>query len=156
MLSHKKSFVLYKDLINDIELLSDSDAGVLFFAVLNYVNGNPVDIDENLIKLYSKIISDIEYEWGKYNSKTGKFHWNYKGGITPENKAVRNSDKSKYWRVKVFERDNYTCQKCGNTGGILNAHHIKEFSKYKELRFDVNNGMTLCKSCHIKIHSKNG
>jgi len=76
----------------------------------------------------------------------GENHWNWKGGISPRStKTIE----YKAWRQKVFERDNYTCQKCGDSkGGNLNAHHIKTFKNYPELRFEVNNGITLCSVCH--------
>lgn len=65
----------------------------------------------------------------------------------------RGSDKSINWRKSVFKRDNYTCQKCGDSkGGNLNAHHIIPFSVDESLRFDVSNGITLCTKCHKKEH----
>lgn len=69
---------------------------------------------------------------------------------------IRNSLEYSNWRKAVYERDKYTCQHCGQVGGKLNAHHIKPFAKYKSLRFDVDNGLTLCVSCHRKAHKKKG
>ena len=59
-----------------------------------------------------------------------------------------------HWTKKVFERDYYTCQKCGNKKTELNAHHIKSFAKYPEIRYEVSNGITLCEDCHKEIHRK--
>ena len=78
----------------------------------------------------------------------GNKHWNWQGGITPENMKVRKSLKMKRWRKHIFERDNFTCLVCHKKGGKLNADHIKPFSLYPELRFELSNGRTLCFDCH--------
>ena len=57
------------------------------------------------------------------------------------------------WRKEVFKRDNYTCQKCKQRGGELNAHHIFNYASYVELRTDINNGITFCKECHVLFHT---
>lgn len=155
MAEDKKSFVLYEDWLQVVEKLSTNQAGILFKSILKFVNNESVTIiDEDVNDVYQAIIEQIVFEWSKYNPKTKKYHWNYQGGITPENKVIRNSEKMKYWRLNVFERDNYTCKKCNQKGGVLNAHHIKQFSKYPELRTDISNGITLCVECH-KIEHKN-
>jgi hypothetical protein len=80
----------------------------------------------------------------------GKNHWNWKGGITPIRKKLYFSLEYQLWRKAVFERDNYTCIWCGNTGRELNADHIKPWADYPELRFAIDNGRTLCECCHRK------
>ena len=89
--------------------------------------------------------------WNKglkgYNSGEKSHFW--KGGITPINRIIRHSLEYKLWRTAVFERDNYTCIWCGdNKGGNLEADHIKPFALFPELRFAIDNGRTLCKTCH--------
>ncbi|WP_212928088.1 HNH endonuclease, partial [Oceanobacillus sp. J11TS1] len=81
------------------------------------------------------------------------------GSKTPpwerSDKQERNTPKYKEWRKSVFERDHYTCQRCGKIGGELNAHHIKRFAIYKDLRYELSNGITLCVECHRREHRKN-
>lgn len=86
---------------------------------------------------------------GKF--KKGKDHWNWQGGISGS--RDRKNTQYKCWRLGVFERDNYTCQDCGekeSVAGLLEAHHIKAWALYSELRYELDNGLTLCKVCHAK------
>ena len=84
-------------------------------------------------------------------SQRGEKHWNWKGGTYgTERQRIMKRMEYRLWRKSVFERDNYTCIWCFKRGGILNADHIKPFAYYPELRFTIDNGRTLCRSCHIK------
>lgn len=114
---------------------------------------------ENMrIKISIALSGENNFWYGKTFSKThrakiGKSHkgdknHNWKGGITNENEKIRKSPEYKEWRTSVFERDNFTCVKCNRRGCKLHADHIKPFSLYAKLRLDVDNGRTLCESCH--------
>lgn len=78
----------------------------------------------------------------------------WKGGVTPLHQRVRKSEEYKNWRTKVFERDNYTCRWCFKRGCWIEAHHIYPLKNYAHIVYFVPNGITLCRSCHSKIKSK--
>jgi hypothetical protein len=98
--------------------------------------------------------------------ESGSKHWNWKGGLTALHERIRKSFKYRQWRSDVFTRDNYTCQHCLIRGGDLEAHHIDRLSdtleknKIKSIEeavnceelWNINNGITLCDSCHIEHH----
>jgi predicted restriction endonuclease len=96
-------------------------------------------------------------EWKRKNGErmTGDKHFNWKGGIS---KDVHSISEPKYrkWRSDVFTRDNWTCRTCGEKGIYLEAHHIKSWSKFPELRYILDNGLTLCKECHKLTNNYKG
>lgn len=61
----------------------------------------------------------------------------------------RNSSMSRDWAMKVKNRDLWKC-KIGDFSceGKVVAHHILPWLKFPELRYEVNNGITLCHFHH--------
>lgn len=96
--------------------------------------------------------------------RLGYNHPMWKGGRSTFRNRLQQTYLYKNWRKSVYERDFYLCQIC-NLGGKLNSHHIIKFSKivedYNLLKYedyldcnflwDVDNGITLCESCHHNI-----
>lgn len=102
----------------------------------------------------------------------GKNNPNWKdGGITRTiDKKLRMIAPYQDWRKSVYQKDDYTCQLCGDKGKKLNADHFpipfsnivnrirKQYGDdeiynmiIKDAVFlDINNGRTLCESCHIQ------
>jgi len=90
--------------------------------------------------------------------RKGKNNPNWKGGIWT---VGRTSMECRNWKKSVYKKDNYTCQRCGARNGngkriILNAHHIFNWRDYEDLRYDIDNGITLCDVCHREFHKKYG
>jgi len=84
--------------------------------------------------------------WYQHNQMDRHYGW--AGG-----QNERNNHQSRKWRSAVLERDKHYCRLC-HSRSDLQAHHIKRFATHPDLRWDVANGITLCKSCHSKFHGK--
>lgn len=68
-------------------------------------------------------------------------------------KEYQDGGQKDFYNVKsaVLNRDNYTCQICGEKDTRLEVHHIQFRSKGGSNRMD--NLVTLCRDCHKQIHS---
>lgn len=93
----------------------------------------------------------------KYGKKSlapqGENHYNWNGGKTSEQHKYRTNPEYHEWRREVFYRDNYTCQCCSSYGkDNLVSHHLYGFAQYENLRYEITNGITLCKNCHDYFH----
>lgn len=82
-------------------------------------------------------------------SVSGENHPMYKDGRTPEMQLLRQKFRQTVSPF-VLARDGYTCVLCGQKGGDLHVDHIKGWSNYPELRFEMSNCRTLCIDCHYK------
>lgn len=148
----KNSIKINAYCIDAVKMLPDSDAGQLIKHILRYsFNGQIQPISR-----YAEIVflSSFKYQLDRQLTTVGEKHWNWKGGVSAQSKLIRNGLQIKEWRMAVFVRDEYTCQHCQVKGGDIHAHHIKPFAKYPDLRFEVSNGITLCKACHIAEHKR--
>ena len=64
-------------------------------------------------------------------------------------KNERNDPAYQQWRKEVYKRDNWKCKiENEDCSGRIIAHHILGWSKFPELRYKINNGITLCQAHH--------
>ena len=106
----------------------------------------------------------IEHTRNLNKGKFGKNHPCYKETKKhPFHKSIRECYKYRQWRTSVFKRDSFRCVLCGKKGYVEADHYpirfIEIIRKYeiktleqaincKEL-WDIKNGRTLCKKCHL-------
>lgn len=57
---------------------------------------------------------------------------------------MRMKPRYRRWRTAIRERDNFTCQVCGDKLKIAVVHHLS--------RHPFGEGITVCKACHSRIH----
>lgn len=150
------SITEYKSYFEAGEDMTDAEYGQYMRAVHNFAFN---DIEPDYSKLLPLVTERLMKNWGEIKdqkARKGKYSANWKGGVSDENHRIRTSKEYREWRAKVFQRDKFTCQICGQVGGELNAHHIKHFSKDKAKRLSVDNGITLCAECHRLVHKVEG
>lgn len=85
-------------------------------------------------------------------------HWIDGKGAERSTLRAKDMQRLEYrlWREEVFKRDRYACVWCGGGSGKLEADHIRPYSLFPELGYEVSNGRTLCKTCHAKTPSYKG
>jgi len=103
----------------------------------------------------------------KFPEFSGANSASWRGGKSDLYEQIRKCLDYKQWRTSVFERDNYTCQGCGQEkSGNIVAHHKNPFiviirkHNIKTLEgaincnelWDTKNGITLCVKCHKFEH----
>jgi len=79
---------------------------------------------------------------------------------------LRASEEYRIWRIRCLERDNGACVKCSSNSDLI-IHHkfpIVDFIRKHGLNYlsiindelfnNIDNGITLCKSCHFTLHRK--
>lgn len=81
---------------------------------------------------------------------SGKNHWNWQGGFITETRKRISTLAWKTVRKKVYERDNWKCQRCGkHCHNDIQCHHVIPYKVSQDDRME--NLLTLCKSCHLKV-----
>jgi len=63
----------------------------------------------------------------------------------------RNSRDYRIWRASIIRRDT-RCVIC-NSIKDRNAHHLNHSTYFIDERFDINNGVCLCRKCHTQFHT---
>lgn len=141
--------IISKDCCSKCQPLKSNESNMLNYGVENASQREDIKLKKeqtNIINC-SETNHTKSKEYRKNHSKEN--HPNWKGGVKAESDLIRNSLEYKQWRNNVFNRDNYTCQCCGDSkGGNLEAHHFKNFIDNEDLRFELGNGITLCNECH--------
>lgn len=102
----------------------------------------------------SRMKGKIAWNKGKIGFLSGEKHYNW---IKDRSKLKKldNPEKDRrssayiYWRKTVWLRDNYKCRIAStDCKGRIEVHHILSYTKYPELRYQLNNGITLCHAHH--------
>ena len=114
----------------------------------NAKKGKPIkhfiENSEEIRNKISKALTGKPQPWNR-----GENHFNYNPNSQHKERNVAYGRvEYKNWRKKVFERDNYTCQRCGKRGVELNAHHTIPWAINEKERYNIENGITLCIECH--------
>jgi len=81
------------------------------------------------------------------------YRWN------PDREAIKRNERNDgeygQWVKKVKKRDKNTCRlKDENCFGYNIVHHIRSWGEHPNLRYEVNNGITLCQFHHPKKRSE--
>lgn len=133
----RESFIFYKEYKKATDEIKDKKKKLMFYeCITDYVFYKiiPTNIDKDILAMFLLIKNKLD--------KANKSYWNYED---------RRSNKYKKWKASVLERDKNKCKICGSKENLV-VHHIKHFADNINERYNIDNGITLCKNCHKEVH----
>ena len=87
----------------------------------------------------------------------GVDHWNYAGVSAVEQQRLRLTADHREWKKRVCSKADYHCINC-DTRSVrdITAHHLDSFAHQPDRRLADDNGVALCKGCHLQFHKDRG
>lgn len=138
-----------------LEVLSASEPIVSKKGVRHSAVSCRCDCGRVIIARTSYLISGAVISCGCRIRETGEKSPTWNPNLSQEererNKKHRGGSQIDNWKKNIKKRDNFTCQVCGEIDGLV-VHHIESYTKREDLRFDIDNGICLCKLCHDNYH----
>jgi 5-methylcytosine-specific restriction endonuclease McrA len=144
--------------LKNLLLLSTKEDYTGCHGLLKYIcNIHPalnIQEDSYYTVLYGAGCSLCGYEHREATRLRGKDHPNYNHDLTDEDRLLtKKTLEYANWRLEVYKRDNYKCTICNGKTNSINAHHLKNWYDNPDLRFNIDNGITLCFNHHSLFHS---
>lgn len=125
------------------------------------ISANGRKLSEETKKKISKAHKGMRKPWVSKTQKGNKNALGHRGLKGKENIRYkldrttlakhheRNDSAYQEWRKQVWLRDNFKCRLANKEcKGKIIAHHILSWRDYPELRYIINNGITLCHAHH--------
>lgn len=131
-----------------------------FFYYRSYYNASKNLSEDKYVKFHTKLYKchlgkeDTIELVNKVDFKDSELNKAWETVKEQVKKHDRGSKNYRLWKKSVFTRDNYTCRKC-NSKERIEAHHIIRWVDNIDLRYELDNGLTLCYKCHKLEHKGN-
>ncbi len=89
-----------------------------------------------------------------HHKQGGEHHWNWRAGRSKAISKDSNNPLAIAWRQAIYRRDGWQCVICRVHCRQKNivAHHRLGYTDYPDQRYILDNGMTLCRACHLWAH----
>lgn len=136
MAENKKSFILYADLINSIDHLTNEEKGILFNHILEYVNDkNPVMEDRVLLSAWKPIQSQMKRDLIKFEevkekrSKAGKRSAELRSLANVEQNATNSTSVESVEQCSTNPTDNDTVNVNENVNDNVNVILLEKETK---------------------------
>jgi hypothetical protein len=129
MAQDKKSFVLYADLLKNIEHLTNEEKGILFNHLLEYVNDlNPILEDRLLLTAWKPIEAQLKRDLIQYEDVKSKR--SLAGKKSAELRALKLAEQNKTNSTSVESVQQSSTNPTDNVNGIVNVLNIDSNKEY--------------------------